>query len=244
MSQLDLAHAAQVSARHVSFLESGRSHPSEDMVLRLMTVLDAPATSRDEALRATGFAPRAPQPPGVPAAVDAALTQMMQRHEPYPLTVLSSGYDIIRNNRGAATVFAAFIAEPARLPARLNPYHLVFDQNLVRPFVVDWAGVACRMIARLHREALQQPADAPVWGLLDRVLTYPDVPAAWRRPDFAVECGTTLEIRLHRGELAVEFLSTVTVFSAPQQAGLDDLRIESLFPLDEDTHAACERLAA
>jgi transcriptional regulator with XRE-family HTH domain len=246
LSQLDLALAADVSARHVSFLESGRSNPSEDMMLRLMATLDVPLRDQNQALCAAAYPPRFPEPEltAIAPAVELAIARMMQQQEPYPLAVLSADYDIIRSNTAANVLFSHFLAEPVHLPTPFNPFSLVFDPRYARPFVVDWEGVAHKMLARLHRETLQQREDGRLWALLDRVLGYPDVPRAWRQPDLSSPVASTLEIRLRRGDLDVGFLTTVTVFSAPQQVTLDELRIESYFPLDEQTQSTCERLAA
>jgi len=246
ISQLDLALTAGVSSRHVSFLESGRSKPSEAMVLRLMVALDVPLREQNQILLAAGFTARFPEPAldEVEPAVEHAISRMMQQQEPYPLTVLSGGYDILRSNGAAGALFAHFVAEPARLPTPpLNMFSLLFDPSLVRPFVTDWARVGHQMIARLHREALQHRTDDRLRALIQRTLAYPDVPSAWRRPDFSAHCGSTLEIQLCRGEVRLGFLTTMTMFSAPQQVTLDELRIESYFPLDEATRSTCIRMA-
>jgi transcriptional regulator with XRE-family HTH domain len=245
LSQLDLALAADVSARHVSFLESGRSRPGEAMVERLMAALDVPLRGRNEALLAAGFPARYAEPAlhDVEPAVEDAIARMMAQQEPFPLTVLSAGYDVLRANRAAGALFSRFVAEPAAVAVPLNMFSLVFDPRLARPFVAGWETVARQLLARLHRELLRQPADATLRALLDRVLASPGVPAGWQQPDLSEECGSTLEVRLHRDGLRVGFLTTVTVFSAPRLVTLDELRIESYFPLDAATTAACAAFA-
>lgn len=245
LSQLDLALAADVSARHVSFLESGRSRPGEAMVERLMAALDVPLRGRNEALLAAGYPARYAEPAlhEVDPAVQDAIGRMMAQQEPFPLTVLSAGYDVLRANRATGALFPRFIASPIDLSTPLNMFSLVFDPRLARPFVTGWEGVARRMLARLHRELLRQPGDPTLRALLDRVLAYPGVPAQWQHPDLSEECGSTLELRLRRDDLEVGFLTTVTVFSAPRQVTLDELRLESYFPLDAATTAVCEAFA-
>lgn len=98
------------------------------------------------------------------------------------------------------------------------------------------------MLARLHRDTLLR-GDARLSTLLERLLGYPGVPPSWRKPDFSRAVGPTATFRLQRGELAVGFLVTVTTFSAPGDVTLDELRIESCFPLDAATRDACSRLA-
>jgi transcriptional regulator with XRE-family HTH domain len=242
-SQLDLAVEAEVSARHVSFLESGRAHASPEMVLRLLSVLGIPLRGQNEALVAAGYEPCFPEPPadGLPAEVETAIAQMMSQHDPFPLTVLGTDGTVLRANGAAKAVFEAFAADPHALVSTQNIFTLFFDPTLWRPFVVDWEQVAHAMIARLHREVLLSD-DARMRELLDRLLAFPDVPRAWRRPDFSAALGPTATFRLKREGKHVGFLVTVTTFSGPRDVTLDELRIESCFPLDAETRAVCERL--
>ena len=244
LSQLELGLEAEVSARHVSFLESGRAQPSQEMVLRLLSVLGVPLREQNEALRAAGLEPRFPESSAdsLPPEVALAITQMMKQHEPFPLTVLARDATILCANRSAHAMFKAFAADPAAVLPTLDLFSLFFDPRLWRPFVVDWAHVAHAMVARLHREALLS-GDARLTVLLDRLLGFPDIPPTWRQPDFSTDSGPILTFRLARGDLKVGFLVAVTTFSGPRQVLLDELRIESCFPLDPETRKVCERLA-
>jgi transcriptional regulator with XRE-family HTH domain len=242
LSQLDLAVEADVSARHVSFLESGRAQASPEMVLRLLSVLGVPLRGQNEALVAAGFEPRFAEPPasGLPAEIEAAIAQMMSRHEPFPLTVLGIDGTVLRANRSATAMFEAFAAEPP-VPMALNIFDLFFAPALWRPFVVAWEHVAHAMIARLHRDVLLRD-DARLTALLDRLLAFPDVPPTWRQPDFSTAVGPTATFRLERDGRRAGFLVTVTTFSSPRDVTLDELRIESCFPLDDESRAVCERI--
>lgn len=245
LSQLDLAVEAEVSSRHVSFLETGRAQPSEDMILHLLSVLRVPLRVQNEALRAAGFDARFPEPPPseIPPEVERAITKMMEQQEPYPLTVLDGAFTIVRSNRAAERVFSAFIAKPSELPEVRDMFTLLFDERFMRPFVVEWESLARSMVARLHRELLERGNDDRLATLLDRVLAYPGVPASWRHPDPSTSVAPTQTARLARDDLRVGFLITITIFSAPQQVTLEELRVESCFPLDDDTRRVCERLA-
>jgi transcriptional regulator with XRE-family HTH domain len=242
LSQLDLALAADVSARHLSFLETGRARPSEEMVLLLAAALAVPLRDQNRLLVAAGFPARFPEGAAVPPAVEGALARMMSQQEPLPLIVLSGGYDVIRSNRAAAALFRRLLdGRPS--PEVLNPFHLVFDPAQLRPFVVRWERLARTMLARLQREALLRPADPRLGPLLERVLAYPGVERSWVRPDFSTPLEPTLTLELRRDEpaLSFRFLGTVTAFSAPQEVAVEELRIESFFPLDPATALACER---
>lgn len=244
MSQLELALEAEVSARHVSYLESGRSRPSEEMVLRLFAILAVPLRAQNEALRAAGFASRYAEASlrDLGPHIDEALAQMMHEHEPYPLTALGLDTSILAMNRGARRLFAAFSAEP--LPdGELDMLSLVLDPRRMRPFCVDWEPLASSMLARLHRLDLARGGDARLRAKLDHALAVFEIPAALRKPDFSAPAMPTLAVRLRRGDLAVGFLVTATVFSAPQAVALDELVIESSFPLDDETRRVCRTLA-
>jgi transcriptional regulator with XRE-family HTH domain len=241
LSQLDLASGAGVSARHVSFLETARARPSEEMVLLLASALSVPLRDQNRLLVAAGFSPRFAESAAVPGAVERALERMMSQHDPYPLTVLSGSYDVVRSNRGAEALFRRLL-EGRAPPAVLNPFHLVFDPAQLRPFVVRWERLARTMLARLQRDTLHRNPDPRVGALLQRILAYPGVERSWLRPDFSTPLEPTLTLELLRDDLSLSFLGTVTVFSAPQEVALEELRIESFFPVDAGTAAACARL--
>jgi transcriptional regulator with XRE-family HTH domain len=246
LSQLDLASHASVSARHLSFLETGRAEPSEPMALRLLAALDVPLRDRNEALAAAGFEARFPEPSlaGIPPAIDEAITRMLAMQEPYPLTVISPEANVLRSNRAATSLLSYFIAEPPALEQPLNMFSLVFDPGLMRPFISNWASVARQMLVRLHRESLQRGGDARLTALARRVLAFPDVPKAWHAPDFTEGVEPVFSIHLRRGDVALGFFTTITTFSSPRLVTLDELRLESSFPLDDATRKFCEANAA
>lgn len=247
LSQLDLALAADVSSRHVSFLETGRAQPSREMVLRLGAALSVPLRDQNTLLQAAGFADAFDEPPassGLTPAIEQAISRMLAQQEPFPMTVLDRRYDVLRMNGAAARIFPLFLAEPAALTDRLNAFTACFDPRLARPFIVDWERTARSLLARLHREALARPEDTALSSLVRSLLDYPGVPPSWRNPDFSAPSEPVLAVRLRRGDLDLGFLTTVTTFNAPQNVTLDELRIESYFPLDDATTQACERLAS
>ncbi len=248
-SQLDLALSANISARHVSFLETGRAQPSRDMVLRLGETLDVPLRDRNAMLRAAGFEHAFEEPTfesGLPAPLAQAIDRMSAQQEPYPLVVMNRRFDVLRANDGAWRMFGQFVADPHALVkdgAVPNIARLLFDPRIGRPFVVDWEQVAHGILSRLQREQFSRPNDNELAALLQEILGMPDIPKAWRMPDFSVPVEPTLVLRLRRDDLELAFLTTLTVFQAPQNVLLDEIVIESYFPYDERTAAICARLA-
>lgn len=245
LSQLDLALAANVSARHVSFLETGRAQPSREMVLRLAATLDVPLRDQNALLHAAEFPAEFAEPglDELPRPLALAIDRMLAQHEPYPLTVLSRHYDVLRMNAGGARLFSRFVAARDALAQPLNVFAFVFDPRLGRPFIQGWDRLAREMVARLHREVLARPEDAQLSALLASLFRYEGVPEDWRQPDFSRPSEPTGEVRLRDGELALGFLTALTQFDAPQNVTLDELRIESYYPVDDATARACEALA-
>lgn len=239
LSQLALGLEADVSPRHLSFLESGRARPSEEMVLRLASVLGVPLREQNALLDAAGLEVRFTEGAGLPPEIDAALTQMMEQHEPYPLLVLSLDGTVLKSNRGATALFGRLLADPAAMPPTPDVYTLHFDPRLLRPAVVGWEGLARGMMARLQREALTRD-DARLHRRLEALARMPGVAPAWRRPDFDDD-RATVQVEYAKGRLRARFLVTATVFLGPRQLELDELRVESCFPLDEATRRACAR---
>jgi transcriptional regulator with XRE-family HTH domain len=245
LSQLDLALAADVSSRHVSFLETGRAKPSREMVLRLGATLGVPLRDQNVMLGAAGFQAEFDPPgdaPALPPAVEQAVGRMMRQQEPFPLVVVDRLYDVVRANDGATRLIARLTVDPAALAPPLNAFRLLFDPRLCRPFVVEWERTARALLSRLHREALDRPNDEGLRSLVDSLFDYPDVPRSFRQPDFSLPSEPTLTLRLRRNGLELAFLTTLTVFNAPQSVALEDLRIESYFPLDDATELACRTL--
>jgi transcriptional regulator with XRE-family HTH domain len=245
LSQLDLALAAEISSRHVSFLETGRAQPSRDMVLRLGAALNLTLRDQNALLEAAGFPPAFGEPTEQELApeIEQVLQRMLAQHEPFPLVVVNRGYDVLQANRGALRLLKRFIAEPDALGMPLNVLRLLFDSRLGRRFVLDWEHVAHLLLTRVHREVLSRPNDAVLATFLDELCAYPEVPRSWRQPDFSARSEPALILRLRRDELEVSFLTTITTFNAPQNVTLEEMRIDSYFPLDPQTERVCTSLA-
>src|SRR5262249_30171438 len=142
----------------------------------------------------------------------------------------------------ARRVFTRLTLDPSRVSSRPNVFHGLFDPQLSRSFVVSWKEKAQQLLSRLHLEALERAHDEALSGLVRQLFEYPDVPEAWRQPDLGTPPGATFSIRFRRDTLELGFLTTVTVFAVPGNVTLDELRLESYFPLDDATARACQRL--
>jgi transcriptional regulator with XRE-family HTH domain len=245
LSQLALAHEADVSPRHICFLETGRARPSREMILLLAEALAIPLRERNALLLAGGFAPlfRAstladPDLAPVRAAVDALLRQ----HEPYPTVVLNRHWDIVETNTAAARFFALLFA--GRTPHGAgNVLRLMFHPDGLRSCVSNWEAVAHALVQRVHREALGGVLDDAGRALLAEILAYPGVPAALRTPDLEAALVPVVPVEFRHGERTFRFFSAVTVLGTPQDVTVQELRLETFFPFDADTDAAARELA-
>jgi len=246
LSQLALATEAEVSPRHICFLETGRARPSRDMVLLLASVLDVPLRERNALLLSAGFAPMyseasldAPELSSVRVALEAILRQQ----EPFPAVVMNRSWDIVRTNRAADRFFGLLLDDrPASGPA--NVLRMMFDPDRLRPYVANWDAVAEALVQRVQREAVGGVKDAATVKLLDEILAYPGVPSRLRTPNLGAPLVPVIPVRFHKRGQTFGFFSTVTTLGTPQDITLQELRIECFFPADDATRLHAERLAA
>ena len=237
VSQLDLALDADVSSRHLSFVETGRAQPSREMVLRLAEALEVPLRERNALLLAAGYAPLYRETDlGAPEMVDARLAVefILAKQEPYPAIVVDRHWNLLLANPATHRFLALFLPGPPAGP--LNVMRLIFDPQGVRPFVENWEEVARHLVERLHREAAGPP-DETTRALLEELLAYPGVPSDWRTPQLDRVPAPLLSIVYRKGDLRLSVFSTITTFGTPQDVTLQELRIECFFPADEATRA-------
>ena len=245
LSQLTLALDAEISARHLSFLETGRANPSRDMVLLLARVLEVPPRGRNELLLAAGYAPvyheRGLDAPEM-AQVRRALQFTLRQQEPYPALVVDGRWNILMSNEGATRLMGLFLdpGEAATLGPP-NALRLFYHPRGMRPFIENWQATAGALIQWLHRDTLRgRPETA---RLLDELLSYPDVPKAWRTLDLDAPAAPFLAVELAKDDLHLTFFSTLTSLGVPYDITLDELRVECFFPADEGSEALMRRLA-
>lgn len=243
MSQLDLALEAGVSARHLSYIETGRSRASRETIGRLADALGMPLRERNVLILAGGFAPEFSESPLRTPALDRmreAVELILRHQEPYPAFVVSRHWDVLLAN-DAAMRMNRFLMQGRPL-RHSNLLRQVFDPADFRPVVVNWTEVAGRFIRELHEAIVTVPTDEISGRLLEELLTYPDVPSHWRFRDAGTEPSPVLNLvfRSPAGEL--RFFETMTTFIGPRDVTLEELRIECSFPADGKTAAICEQL--
>jgi transcriptional regulator with XRE-family HTH domain len=242
-SQLDLALEAQVSARHLSWVESGKSQPSRDLIARLADALEMPLRERNAMLIAAGYAPEFRETSLATtemAPVRRAVQLTIQHHEPFPAFVTDRYWNVLMANDALLRVLGALRGSP---PKHANIVRQIFDPDDMRPYLANWEEVAGDVIRHLHAELLAAPGDVKKRALLREALSYPGVPERWRvrEPDAGPLPMLTTTFR--HGDTTLKFFSTYTTFGTTRDVTVEELRIESLFPADGATDAFCRSLA-
>jgi transcriptional regulator with XRE-family HTH domain len=237
LSQMDLALEAAISTRHLSFVETGRSAPSRDMVLRLAEHLELPLRERNRLLLAAGYAPvysHAELDAPELAEVRAAVRQVLGGHEPFPAAAVDRAWNIVEANAGIALVTDGVAPELLAPPA--NAMRLALHPDGLAPRIANLGDWRAHLLARLRRQVALS-ADPELVALLDEVSAYPcDDPEPDPEMPGLGDVVTPLRLRHGDGELA--FFSTVTVFGTPLDVTVAELAIESFFPADAATAAA------
>jgi transcriptional regulator with XRE-family HTH domain len=245
MSQLDLAMAAEVSPRHLSFVETGRAVPSREMVLTLARALEVPVRERNAMLTAAGYAPlyreTSLDDPRM-AEMRHALELILRQNEPFLAVALDRRWDIVMCNSAYAR-FLALIGlglEPHRvLPApRLNLLRLLFGP--FRPLVLNWDEAAREVLDRAQREAAAD-RDPSRRQIVEECLQA--VPEEWRHPrsDASPRLVVTVDVRL--GDVRATLFSTITTLGTAQDITLQELHIETFHPADAATEGLLRRMA-
>jgi len=248
LSQLSLAVDAEISTRHLSFIETGRAQPSRDMVLLLARALEVPPRGRNDLLTAAGYAPvyretalDAPEMAGVRRALDFILRQQ----EPFPGLVIDGHWNLLMTNQGASRLMGLFLSaeDVAVVGGRPNAMRLFYHPRGMRPYIVNWEATAAALIQWLHLDLARGIGDAETRRLLDELLAYPDVPQKWRSLDLDVAPAPFLAVELRKGDLDIKFFSTLTSLGVPYDITLHELRVECFFPADAASETLLRSLA-
>lgn len=241
MSQMDLALEAEISTRHLSFVETGRSKPSREMVLMLADGLAVPPRERNLLLVAAGFAPHyAERPLDDPAltAAKAAIETLLAAHEPFPALAVDRHWTVLAANRGILRLFG----EDALNHGPLNALRAGLDPQGLGKDIVNYGEWRGHILERL-RQQIAVTGDPLLADLHEELAAYPEPPhqhdgAASR--DFA---GILVPFRLASPAGVLSFLSTTTVFGTPLDVTLSEIAIETFFPADPATAAILRQMA-
>lgn len=235
VSQLELALRAGSSARHISFIETGRSRPSEEMVLRLAEHLDVPVRERNALLLAAGYAPRYPETPLDDPALDAlrkGMERLIQGYEPYPALVVDAMYNVIAANRGVLMLLDGI--PEALLTSPLNAMRLTLHPEGLAPRIRnlrEWRG---HLLAQMERQIALRRSE-PLRALYEEVAAYP-VPEAVDdgQPTQSVPY-FALPMRIEHEGRTLSFISSISTFNTPMDVTVAELAIETLLPADPAT---------
>jgi len=249
-SQLALALQSGVSQRHVSFLESGRAKPSREMVVQLTTALDVPLRQRNAMLLAAGYAPVYRESNlGAPELTPErqAMDRILKQQEPYPAVVIDRLWNLIQANE-AAQAFTLFLFEgpPPAPPAGKPPNILrwLLDPKALRAKIANWEEVARYLVSTTYAEILADGGEPKALAFIEEIMTYPDVPASFRKLRFEDRPAPVLTVDYIVGGKSLSVFTTIATLGTPQDITLQEVRIECFFPADERSDALFRSLAA
>jgi transcriptional regulator with XRE-family HTH domain len=236
LSQLDLAGRAEISQRHLSFLELGRALPSREMVMRIAAALDVPLRQHNALLLAAGFAPvwretnlAAPELTQVRSALD----YIMAQQEPFPAVAVDRHWNLLKSNSGAVRL-VEFLVGPLTPGTPINLADALVAPDVLRPFLVNWADVVRYFIQSVEADAAADGTPETA-DLLERLLGYKGVQSAVKSPADELAITPVLPMHFRKGETTLRLFTTIATLGTPQDITLQELRIECFFPMDDDT---------
>jgi transcriptional regulator with XRE-family HTH domain len=249
VSQLALACDASISTKHLSFLETGRSSPSREMVLRLARVLAVPLRERNGLLHAAGFAPAFPERPLADPALAAArraVDVVLRGHEPHPALAVDRHWTLVAFNDALPPLLSGADAELVKPP--INVLRLSLHPDGLAPRIRNLAQWRAHLLERLQRQ-IEATADAKLAELLRELTAYPAPVVEKNSADEGDLAGIAVPLELVTDAGVMSFISTTTVFGTPVDITLSELALESFFPADDATAellrgAAARRRAA
>jgi len=232
MTQIDLAQAAGSSTRHLSYLETGRSRPSREIVLRLCEHLEVPLRDRNALLLAAGFAPMFQERSlSELASARSAIEQVLRAHMPYPAFAVDRHWNVVLSNGALPQLYEGCSADLMRTP--VNAIRLILHPKGMGPRILNFAEWRAHTITVL-RQQIEVRADPVIQALLAEVMSYPASPGAVvLASEGPQRYATPLQVATRLG--TVSFLNTNTIFGTPTDVTLSELTLEMLFPADEAT---------
>jgi len=238
MSQLDLALEAEISQKHLSFVESGRSAPSRDMVLRLADRLDVPLRERNTLLLAAGYAPhyaaRALDDAAM-APVGAVMQRVLAAHEPAPALAIDRHWNLVAKNRMVDPMLR--YCAPRLLEPPINVLRLSLEPEGMAQRIENLGEWRAHLLHRLRSQRARED-DATLKALYEELVVLPGPENSEHAPN-----AIAVPLKLRAGETTLSFLSMTMMFGAPLDITVADLAIETFLPEDEATAAALQRIA-
>ena len=244
-SQLDLAQRADISQRHLSFLELGRASPSRDMVVQLAATLDLPFRQQNALLLAAGFAPlwreselSAPEL----VQVRKALDYIMDQQEPFPAVAVDRHWNMLKANGGMMRL-TEFLVGPLAPDAKVNLADALVAPDVLRPFLVNWEDVVRYFIRSVEADAAA--AGTPVSAeLLDRLLAHKGVREVLNELPLEIGARPVLPMHFRKHDVSLQLFTTIATLGTPQDITAQELRVESFFPMDDESARTLRSWAA
>ena len=235
LSQLQLSLMADVSSRHISFIETGRSSPSREMLLRLADVLGLPHKDCNLLLNSAGYAAAYTEldiDSDEMSPIRDALEMVLRNHEPYPALVMDGCYNLLMGNHAQQALMAS-LTHGLLEPPTTNLVEALFRDDMFRPVVANWSDVAGHMLRRLRKQVLaySNPAHRELYNTLLGL----QPPDGWQQPRDGQGDGPMLTLELRRGPITLSVFTTISQFGTALDTGVEELLIESYFPANEET---------
>ena len=240
LSQLDLALDAEISPRHLSFVETGRSRPSREMVLRLAEQLNVPLRERNVLLMSAGYAPTFPERALDDPSLSAGrriVEDLLAAHAPVPALAVDRHWSLVAANKSVHSLLSGVSADLLAPPA--NVLRISLHPNGLAPRIVNLGAWRAHVLERLRRQ-IEVSADVVLDALLDELSAYP----GGAHDEVAANVGgIAVPFRLSTEVGVLDFITTTTIFGTPVDVTLSELAIESFFPANAETGDALRRLA-
>jgi transcriptional regulator with XRE-family HTH domain len=240
VSQLHLASEAGTTPRYVSFVETGRAQPSRHMIVRLSRALDIPLRDRNQLFLAAGYAPiYALEPLDSPqlAQVNRALTSLLEQHDPFPAVVMDRGWNVLRANSGARTLFGRLLT-PDPIPDDANVLRMIIEPGPIRRGVRNWDSVVPALLERTRREAIAGVLDPETEELVRRLHELEEVAALLAEAEDPPPSVPVIDVHFEVDGLQLSFFSVVSTVGSPIDVTAQELRVEAFFPSDDSSRDA------
>lgn len=245
LSQLELSLIANISSKHISFLETERANPSRSMIITLADALNIPLHHRNHLFSASGYLPTYSQmnleQPEM-HAVKNALTIMLNNHNPYPALVLDWDWNILMANNTQQKLSLLVAKQQPNFPQTNNLLELIFDPNAYRPFIKNWQQVALILLTRIKKEKMLHQDRRS--SLLESIIKYPDLPKTQEGYLEEHNSQPMLQLTLAIGETELNLFSTIASFGTAIDITMQELMIEQYFPADDASKIFFEKTLA